>query len=251
MIVDQTEFRVALLDPERDHPTGLVDGAGRPAGRRFDVYRNNVAVSLTEALETAFPVIRKLVGENNFKTLAGNFLRETPPESPFMMDYGAALPAFLERFAPTAQIGYLADIARLEIALRESYHAEDIAPLDPAVLQGFPPERLLATAFTLAPSVRLVRSSWPIHAIWRFNIEPLAPKPEMTAQDVLVLRPEFDPAPHLLGSGGGVVIAALLGGQTLEAAIDSAATINPEFDASGVVSLLLANGAVTALGETE
>ena len=62
MSVTQTEFRSAILDPDVARPAGLVDGQGRAAGRRFDVYRNNVAVSLSEALETAFPVIAKLVG---------------------------------------------------------------------------------------------------------------------------------------------------------------------------------------------
>ena len=63
MTVGQESFTEALLTPEHPVPDGLIDPAGRPAGKRFDVYRNNVAVSLTGALETAFPVIRKLVGD--------------------------------------------------------------------------------------------------------------------------------------------------------------------------------------------
>ena len=55
MNVDQDAFRAALLDPSLVAPEGLTDGQGRPAGRRFDVYRNNVSVALADALETAFP----------------------------------------------------------------------------------------------------------------------------------------------------------------------------------------------------
>ena len=64
MTVSQTAFRHGLLDPALPAPDGLVNPDGAPATKRFDVYRNNVAVSLSDALESAFPVIRKLVGDN-------------------------------------------------------------------------------------------------------------------------------------------------------------------------------------------
>lgn len=249
MNVDQTEFRTALLDPSADRPTGLTDGAGRAAGRRFDVYRNNVTVSLTEALETAFPVVRKLVGEQNFKTLAGVFLRQHPPTSPLIMFYGGELPAFLQSFEPTAKIGYLPDVARLELALRESYHAADADPIDPAALQSLPPDQWMSARLALTPSARLIRSPWPIHAIWRFNTEPDAPKPAMAAEDVIVLRQDLDPAPHLLTPGGGAFVAALLAGETLGAAHEAALTETPEFNLSSTLALLIGTGAITSLGD--
>ena len=247
MNADQTEFRTALLNPSANRPTGLTDGDGRAAGRRFDVYRNNVAVSLTEALETAFPVVRKLVGEQNFKTLAGVFLRQHPPTSPLMMFYGGELPAFLQSFKPTAQISYLPDVARLELALRESYHAADADPIDPALLQALPPDQLMATRLALAPSARLVRSHWPVHAIWRYNTEPDTPKPAMAAEDVIVLRQDLDPSPHLLAPGGGAFVSALLVGETLGAAHETALADTPDFDLSSTLALLIGTGAITAL----
>ena len=240
MIVDQTAFRRALLDASAPRPEGLSDGAGAPAGRRFDVYRNNVAVSLTEALETAFPVVAKLVGAANFKLLAGAFLRQHPPSSPLMMFYGAEMPDFLAGFGPTADTRYLPDVARLELALRESYHAADASPVAADVLAAMPPETLVGARLRLAPSARLIRSDWPIHAIWRFNTEPGSPKPQMAAEDVLILRPDFDPLPHPLPPGGGAVVARLMDGATLGEAIE-----NEAVDLAALLALLIGQGAIT------
>lgn len=249
MIVNQTVFRTALLDPDRARPDGLCDGAGRQAGRRFDVYRNNVAVSLTEALETAFPVLLKLLGETNFRIMASIFLRKHPPASPLMMFYGAEMPGFLSDFEPTSRIGYLPDVARLELALRESYHAADTDGIDPNVLQSIPTERLMASHIGLAPSLRLLRSQWPIHAIWKFNAVPGAPKPTMEAQDVVVLRHGFDPEPHQLHAGGGAFIEALSYDLSLAEAIDQASAASTDFELTEILALLISTGSIISIGD--
>ncbi|MYH56631.1 MAG: DUF2063 domain-containing protein [Boseongicola sp. SB0675_bin_26] len=239
MTVDQTTFREALLDPEAARPNGLRDGEGRPAGRRFDVYRNNVAVSLTEALEVGFPVIRKLVGQENFKLLASAYLRRHPPRSPLMMHFGADMASFLADFKPTRKTGYLPDVARLELAIRESYHAADADPISPAELEALPPDALVRARVLLAPSLRLVRSSWPILSIWRFNVEDGAKSPEMAAEDVLVARPDLDPFPRLLPSGGAEFVSALLTGATFGDAMDKASDASQGFELPVVLTLLV------------
>ncbi len=247
MSVTQSEFSASLLDPGAVEPRGLRDGKGRAAGRRFDVYRNNVAVSLSEALETTFPVVKKLVGTNNFKSLAGAFLRAHPPTSPLMMFYGAAMPEFLRMFGPTASIGYLPDVARLELALRESYHAADAVALEPLELQNLSTDELMASKIALAPAVRLIRSPWPIHAIWRFNTEEGAPNPSMAAEDIIVLRRELDPTPVLLPAGGGAFVAALWSDKTVATAIEVAAAESKYFDLTETLALLLRGNAMKKL----
>lgn len=246
MSVNQTTFRAALMDSAQPVPAGLSDGQGRPAGARFSVYRNNVAVSLTEALEVSFPAIRKLIGDENFRGLMGIFLRQHPPSAPMISQYGAALPAFLEAFEPLAHLGYLPDVARLEQALRESYHAADTDPIDPAILQSLAPDALMGATLTLAPTVRLIRSHWPVHEIWAFNMEPGAPKPSGGAQNVLVTRPEFDPIAAPLAPGGGTFIAAIAAGQTFGAAFDAASSAT-DFDLTPTLSALIAGRAITQI----
>ncbi len=248
MSVDQTEFTTALLDPKQDVPEGLQDFAGRPAGKRFAVYRNNVAVSLTEALITAFPVIHKLLGDDNFRLMAGVFLRQHPPQTPLMMHYGAEMPDFVATFEPVQKYGYLSDIARLELAMRRAYHAADAAPIAPSALQTIPPDRLMTATMSLAPAVMLLRSDWPIHSIWAFNMAGGA-KPEMKAEDVLITRPEYDPQILPLPPCGAAFIEAISAGKTFGAALESASACNPKFDLSGALGALLSGGAITEILE--
>lgn len=250
MTVAQPDFAAALMDPSQAVPAGLTDPAGRPAGRRFDVYRNNVAHSLTEALEVAFPVLNKLLGDEFFRAMAGHFLRLHPPVSPLLMFYGEAMPAFLAGFPPVAHLPYLPDIARLELARRQSYHAVDAPVLAPERLQSLPADRLLSARLILAPAVRLIRSDWPVHGIWRANMEPGAPAPAMQAEDVLIARPGFDPVMSVLPPGGGAFIAALADGGTLGTAHDAAAE-TPGYDLTAILGVLIGTAALTDLQEQD
>lgn len=240
----QAEFRAALLDPGLPVPPGLTAPGGRPAGRRFDVYRNNVVVSLSNALAEGFPVLVKLLGEDFFKALAREFLRAHPPASPLLMLYGESLPGFLATFPPVAGYPYLPDIARLELALRQSYHAADSRAVEPAALAALPPDRLLDTRLDIAPAVRVLASPWPILSIWRANTEADAPAPVMGPEDVLVGRPGFDPAPWLLPPGGVAFASALAMGAPLGAALEGA---GDAFDLAATLEVLLAAGAITGL----
>lgn len=241
--MSQSEFRAALLDPDRPVPPGLADPDGRPAGKRFNVYRNNVAVSLTEALRKAFPVVHKLVGEDFFTAMAREHARHFPPRSPLMMFYGEDMPGFLGSFPPVAHLGYLPDVARLELALRQSYHAADATPIAAEALQALSPDSFIAARLRLAPALRLIRSDWPIFAIWRANTEGSAPPTARVAEDVVILRPGFDPVPHLLPKGAADFIAALLRHEPVGAAIES----SPDLDLAATLTLLIAGGAIAGL----
>nr|WP_170538840.1 DNA-binding domain-containing protein [Ruegeria arenilitoris] len=247
MSVSQSEFRAALLDPAAPVPEGLLDDQARPAGRRFSVYRNNVAVSLTEAMHQAFPVITKLLGSQNMDGLAGIYLRQHPPSSPLMMFYGENFPEFLAGTEQLAHLGYLPDVARLELALRRAYHAADSQPIAPDALATLPPEDLMQARLGFAPAMHLVRSDWPIHVIWRYNTEDGAPKPQPGAQDVLITRPEFDPSPHLLPPGGFDWITAMQAGQTIGQAFEATTTRTPAFDLGATLALLLQGSAITSV----
>ena len=88
----QQDFYQALGSPEGPLPTGLHTWNGSDPGRRFAVYRNNVLASLIDALADSFPVVQALVGEPFFRAMAQIYVRECPPESPILAEYGDRLP---------------------------------------------------------------------------------------------------------------------------------------------------------------
>jgi len=232
------------MDASLPVPGGLSDARNRPAGRRFDVYRNNIAVSLTEAMHAAFPVIAKLLGKQNMDGLSGLYLRAHPPSSPLMMFYGEHFPAFIAGLEQLSHLGYLADVARLELALRRTYHAADVPPITAEALAQIPPDALMQTQLTLAPAVQIIASLWPIFDIWHFNTTDGASKPQAVAQDILITRPEFDPIPNVLPTGGAVWITALEQGATIGEAHEITLTNTPEFDLGTTLALLLQGNAI-------
>ena len=234
-------FAPALLDPARAVPEGLHDGQNRSARMRFDVYRNNVVASLSDALVAGFPVIHKLVGEPFFRAMAGVFVRAHPPPSPVLTFYGDAFPAFLEGFEPVAHLPYLADVARLEFALREAYHAADASPAPANALQD---PRLMEARLRLAPATRIIASPYPIHAIWRANTDPDAPPAQGGAECVLITRPDWDPWPRLVAPDTARFIAALLEGKTFAEALAAAGEAH---DLAATLTTLLDTKSITAI----
>ena len=241
--MNSAAFARALLTPDAPVPQGLVDPKGRPAARRFDVYRNNVVLGLIRVLEAGFPATRKLVGEAFFAAMAGEYARAHPPQTRMMMLYGADFADFIACFTPASRLGYLPDVARLEQALRRSYHAADSTPIDNARLANLTEAALLAARFHLAPALEILRCDWPIYSIWAAQMQA-GPAPQMRAEDLAILRPVFDPIPLLLPPHAFDLLRALQEGQPLGAAIGQ--TKGP-IDLTETLKLLLAYGGIVGV----
>ena len=243
-MMSQSTFRHALTDTGQPVPERLVDGAGRPAGRRFSVYRNNVAVSLSEALETGFPAVAALLGDANFARVAARFLRQPPPGSPLLMTWGGQFPAFLEGLDELDTMPWLPDVARSDLAMRRAYHAADATPIEPAELLALDEEALERARVTLAPAVQLLASRWPLAEIRSYALGETPERPSAGAQDIVVTRPEFDPVVSALPERGHAFALALKVGMPLGAAVTQC---GEGFDPAPTLALLLGQGAITGL----
>ncbi len=237
----QRAFAQAILDPTRPVPPGLVGPDGAPSGKRFAVYRNGVVAGLVEALRLAYPAVLRLVGDAFFAAMARLYAARRPPSSPIMLDYGASFPLFIEGFEPAAELPYLADVARLERAWTEAYHAAEAAPLDAVALGALSSDELTGLGFSLHPSVRIVRSRFPVVSIWRQNVAdfPTAPIDLRRKEDALVARPDADVWVRRLPSGAAMFIEALAAKATVAEAAAAALREEARFDLADALAGLL------------
>lgn len=240
-------FAAALVDPAEAVPVGVNGRRAVTDTKRFAVYRNNVHVSLVEALAKRYPVVGRLVGDDFFRGMARVYVASHKPASPLLIHYGADFADFIAGFAPAATIAYLADVARLESAWLEAYHAADAAPLDIAALMALPPERLPGLRLRPHPATRLVVSSFPIGSIWSAHrSDPVQPIGHARAETVLLVRPAADVGVHVMPSGDTGFIAALIAGRSVA---EAAASAGPDTAPAQVLAGLIGLGAFHAIIE--
>ncbi len=244
----EESFARSLLDQEGVVPDGLTSYSEPVPQTRFNIYRNNVHVSLIDMMAAKFPVVLKLVGEEFFRGLARVYIRAEPPKSALTLEYGAGFPGFLEDFEHVQDVPYLADVARLEWLRLEAYNAADREPLSPEELALIDHDRLGETRFQLHPSLRTLRSDYPVMSIWEANMQDGdLSEIDMAGggEEVLIVRPGLDVEILKMPSASCDFVRDLGSGISLHEANARALDANEGFDLQLVLSGLIRCGVFT------
>ena len=193
-----------------------------PADPRLAIYYGNARANWRGALGHAYPTVRRLVGDSFFDAACDAYARAYPSRSGDLAAFGAMLAPFLAGYAPAATLAYLPDVARLDWALHESFHAADAGALDLAALARVPQSDYGRLRLTLHPAAHLLGSAYPVVAIWEANRPGRDGTPDRMegADRVLVMRDGFEPRPRILTDSDWEVLVLLASGRTLEEVCD-------------------------------
>jgi hypothetical protein len=246
-------FARALFDPSLESPAVVAGPNGKAAAKRYNVYRNNVTVSLIDALAATFPATMRITGVDFFRAMARFHVRATPPTSPLLFEYGRDFPDFIERYEYARSMPWLADVARIERAWLAAYHAADAAPLAPEAFASVAQERLARTVLMPHPATRIVRSRFPAVIVFAANRSegPVGRIETTEPEDALVTRPGMEVVVRRLPPGGARFLTDLVAGSTLGEAAASAFSESPQFDLPANIAGMLEAGAFTAVGRTD
>jgi hypothetical protein len=242
-------FSPALLDPQSATPAVVTGPNKKAASKRYNVYRNNVTVSLIDALAAIFPATQRITGVEFFRAMARFHVRAAPPTSPLLFEYGRDFPGFVERYEHAQSLPWLANVARIERAWLDAYHAADMETLRPQALASIPPERLLNIRFVPHPAVRIVSSEFPAVSIFAVHRSggPVDPIEAVGAEDALITRPGLEVVVRHLPPGGAIFLTGLISGETLGQAAAAAFETSTSFDLSANIAGMIDAGAFMAI----
>lgn len=242
-------FSPGLLNPAVARPQGVTGPHGKGAEKRYNVYRNNVTVSLIDAMADIYPAVRRVTGETFFREMARAHVRANPPSSPLLFRYGEGFDRFIARFEPAGNLPYLPDLATAERAWLTAYHAADAPPLAAGALGAVSPDRLGDLRFVMHPAFALVRSQFSVFRIFAMNrdLEPLRPISTAEPETMLVTRPNLDVLVRGLPAPMADFIGTIAAGGTLGEAAGAGFALDAGFDVSAAITTLIASGATTAL----
>lgn len=245
----QAAFAAGIFGEDPVAISAIAPGRFAP-DQHLQIYRNNVFESLTGALKAVYPVIEHLVGEGFFRFAADSYIRLHPPRSGNLHDFGMHYADFLAGFAPAAGLPYLPDVAHLEWAWHEAFHAADAAPLEARRLADVPAEQQGDLRFTLHPSVRLLNSVYPLLSIWQANQDEAEEQIVDLTQGgtpLLVIRRGLRVETETLTPGEHALLRALAQDATLEAACEAAFTAETAFDLAAALQRGIQGGTLVAL----
>lgn len=137
------------------------------AHERVEIYADAYFYRLLDVFAEDFPATRRVLGDTHFHNLITGYLIDYPPTEPSVMEAGRNLPDFIRTHPLADSFQFIGDLATLERALVEIFHAADASPLTAVELSAIPVEEWPALALRRHPASRLVQADWQVTEIMR------------------------------------------------------------------------------------
>lgn len=223
-------------------------GTDIPVKDRLGIYRNNARHFFRTALERTYRVMRLRVGEEYFSQLVHLYRAEHPSRRGDLHWIGESFPEWLAQQTHGTDYGWLSDLARLEWACESSWASADAPPIALSQLAEVPADALGLLRLGLHPSMRLVRSTYPLWSLWQANqgAEP-GPPTDMTLgpEHCVVACAEDGVVVYRVAAEDFSLLERLVAGSALDAAVAGTG-----YDLAALPALLawlFAEGLVVAL----
>lgn len=203
--------------------------------RGLAAYRANAAAAAERALAAACPTVQQLLGEATFAVVARRLWQAAPPTRGDLAQWGDGLPAWLAQDPALADEPFLADVARVDLAVHRAEMAPD-ADLDPARLARLGDSDAARLHLRLAPGAALLFSDHPVATIWQAHRstgpDRFAPVRAAIAagqgEPAFVWRQGWRGQVAALTPDQAVFTVAVLAGASLAEALDAVPTLDFE-----------------------
>lgn len=262
---------------------GLLRGSPQGGPAPVEVYRQAYPARLTGALRDNYEILALALGDAGFDALAAAYIQAQPSGQPSIRWFGHALVAFMDQrlAADDGLVPHpaLADLARMDWALRSAFDAADAPVIGHATLAATAPDDWPTLVLQLHPSVLQVALQWAVEPAWhvlrtardladsKLNdavdaedvedaAEPELPAPEALNHSLLVWRKGLDTQWRSLAEGEARLLQAVAEGASFATLCERAEGLveQPDLAVPLVVSALqqwLADGLISVISTAE
>lgn len=173
-------------------PPDLFEGSVTAIVRGLKVHANNITRARHVALEETYPRLVERMGPEPFRQAARVFLDNS-------RILGRSLDTLGFGFEQGLAVAAHRDLARVEWAWIETFHAAEADSLDLAALSEMTPEHLANASFALHPATRCVALEDPDAFEWNCVVSGEGPHVLLTrpGAEMMLRRIHFDPAAAL------------------------------------------------------
>ena len=158
--------------------------------------------SLADFLGGDHERLKGYLGSAAFNAVGRSYSAKYPSEIQNTKWFSCNLPKFLGQTKPYSQKPELAELASLELALKDAFEAPDVSQMSLADFAKFTPEELSACTMVLHPSVRRLCFSTNATSLWAaLTCAELPPRPERLDEplELIVWRQGPSPRFRMLG----------------------------------------------------
>jgi hypothetical protein len=220
---------------------------GRDPRRRLAIHQRHYRSSLVAAIRTKFPATAWLLGMPFLDEAAQEFVRQHPPATPCIAEYGEEFPRFLSTYLGGARVPYLCSFAELEWHLGQVAIAVDQPALALDVFSTVEINTLMDTSLMLQAGLRYLNASWPVDGLMKLYLTDTAPNeyplaPADVWLEVHGSRGELDI--NRLDAAEFVFRQDVLGGRSIGAAAEHALDADAGFDVGRAFTTLMRSGHV-------
>ncbi|MBM7074464.1 putative DNA-binding domain-containing protein [Shewanella sp. 202IG2-18] len=161
----------------------VVEQGNISANTRLVIYANAYYARLRSTIETDHDILAHYLGDDWFEDMVRAYINSKPSKFKSLRQFCEELPEFLATTEPFSDYPQMAEIARFERRLLNSFDAGDTERASFSDLQALPPEQWPETQLRFHPSVQLFTCESNAVEIWQaVKAEQTPPEPDMENQ---------------------------------------------------------------------
>lgn len=151
----QHEFMRYLHEAPNAFVDTLAASEGLAPAARAHIYRNAYRVRLLDTLKDSFDKTWAWLGDDAFEDAGLRYIADHPPTQFSLRPFGDRYADWLNGAWPADP--EVAELARLDWAMRNAFDGADAQPLDGAALAGVSDEDWATVVFSLHPTAQMLR----------------------------------------------------------------------------------------------